>query len=66
MKKIVCLLLLVSMAACMFVSCGSKFTCDWCEEEKSGKKYTEEIMGEEVTICGDCYDQLEALGSLLG
>jgi ribosome-binding protein aMBF1 (putative translation factor) len=33
-----------------------------CGEEKSGKKHEEEVMGQDVVICDDCYDELEDLG----
>ncbi len=38
-------------------SCG-KFYCDICGEEKNGKKHIENIFGEEVIICDECYKEL--------
>lgn len=65
MKKFVALLLVVVMMATMLCACSS-FECDLCGEEKSGKKYTENFLGEKITYCGDCKDDLEELGSLFG
>ena len=64
MKKFISIILLVVVMATLLTACG-KFECDLCGEEKSGKKYTEEILGEEVTYCQDCHDDLEELGDLL-
>lgn len=62
MKKILsAILVCVMLLSCVFVlaSCG-KFTCDLCGEEKSGKKYEETVLGQEVVYCKDCHDKLEA------
>ena len=63
MKKLICLLLVVVMMATMLAACG-KFECEVCGEEKSGKKYTEEILGREITYCQDCHDKGEDLKNL--
>lgn len=60
MKKLISVFLLVVVFATMLTACG-KFTCDLCGEEKSGKKYTEEVYGQEIEYCKDCHDQLEDL-----
>ncbi|MBR3995637.1 MAG: hypothetical protein IKI97_10200 [Clostridia bacterium] len=60
MKKIIVLALTGILAAGMLVSCG-KFTCDLCSEDKVGKKYKEDFMGEEITICNDCHKELKEL-----
>lgn len=65
MKKFVALLMLVIVVATLFCGCG-KFTCDICGEEKTGRKYTEEIMGEKISYCKDCKEDLEALGNMFG
>lgn len=64
MKRIVCFLLVLVMAL-MLTAC-SKFECDLCGEEKTGTKYTTEILGKEVTYCKDCYEELEELGNMFG
>ena len=61
MKKIICSIVLVLATMLLLVGCG-KFTCELCGEEKSGKQYTEEILGEEVVYCSDCHEELEELG----
>ena len=43
------------------MSCGEKFICSLCSEEKTGKKYEEDLLGEKVAICKDCYEGLEEL-----
>ena len=56
MKKKILAILLTAATILSLTGCGSsKFTCDFCEEEKSGKKHTETILGEEMTFCDDCY-----------
>lgn len=47
-------LLLLSLAACG----GKSFKCDMCNEEKTGKSYKSQLMGEEITICEDCYKEM--------
>ena len=64
MKKLICVLLLVVVIATMLTACG-KFKCDFCGEEKTGKKYEREMLGEEVVICKDCYEELEELAGSL-
>ena len=58
MKKFICVALLIVAMASMLTACG-KFTCDICQKEKSGKKHTEELLGEEIVYCDDCYKSLE-------
>ncbi len=48
----------------VFAGCGEPFTCDLCGEEKTGKKHTEELLGQEITYCDECYKGLEELGQL--
>lgn len=57
-KKIIALLLTVTTVISL-TACGKPFTCDLCGEEKTGKKYTETVYGEEVTYCQDCRKELE-------
>ena len=64
MKKLICIVLLVVVMATMLTACG-KFTCDFCGEEKTGKKYERELLGQEVDICKDCYEELEELAGSL-
>lgn len=62
MKKLICLLLVIVVMATMLTACG-KFECDLCDEEKSGKKYTGEVLGQDVTYCQDCHEDLEELNN---
>ena len=67
MKKLICLALLVVVVLSLFTACG-KFTCDICQEEKSGEKHTKDVLGEEIVMCDDCYtaaeDAADALSDL--
>ena len=65
MKKFVALLLVVVLMATMLCACGS-FKCDLCGKEKSGKKYTENLLGQEITYGSDCKDSIAALGNMFG
>ena len=65
MKRIIALVLVIASLAILLCACG-KFECDLCGKEKSGKKYTDELLGEEITYCEDCKEDLEDLGNLLG
>ena len=42
-----------------------KYDCDLCGEEKSGKRYKEEVLGQEVEYCKECHDSLEELADAL-
>lgn len=63
MKKKIVAALLATITILSFAGCG-KFTCDLCGEEKSGKKHEETMLGETVTICDDCYKELEDLANM--
>lgn len=65
MKRFVALLLVVVIMATMLCACGS-FTCDLCGEKKSGKKHTENFLGEKITYCNDCKEELEEFGNMFG
>lgn len=58
MKKIISLIALMLILVSVLCACG-KFECDLCGKEKTGKKYTKEILGEEVNYCQDCHDNME-------
>lgn len=64
MKKRLIAAFLATVTILSFAGCG-KFTCDMCGEEKSGKKHKEELLGETITICDDCYKELEDLADLI-
>ncbi|MBQ8350831.1 MAG: hypothetical protein IJY20_02150 [Clostridia bacterium] len=60
MKKLIFGLVMAATLATALTGCG-KFTCDLCNEEKSGKQYKDEMFGQEVVICKDCYNDLKEL-----
>lgn len=44
-----------------FASCTrsqKSFTCDLCGKESTGKHYERTVMGDDVVICKDCYDEI--------
>lgn len=59
MRRICKIIFLMIIAITLF-GCSS-FTCDLCSEEKTGKKHTSEIFGEKITICEDCYKDVQNL-----
>jgi hypothetical protein len=64
MKKMISLVLAVLMvltASLSLVSC-KKGECDLCGEEARLKKA--EVLGKECHICGECAENLDALGEL--
>lgn len=61
MKKKMAALLLTVLTVVSLTACGEPFTCDICQQEKTGKKYTETLFGEEITYCQDCYDEVKEL-----
>ncbi len=61
MKKKIMALLLTAATVISLTACGKPFTCDLCNEEKTGKKYKETVYGEEIVYCQDCYDDLKQL-----
>lgn len=65
MKKIIIAILALSALVVGMTACG-KFTCDLCGEEKTGKKHTEEFLGEELVYCNECYEGMEDVGDALG
>ncbi len=64
MRKMIRFAAMLMLVASMLCGCA-KFTCDLCNEEKSGKKHTADFFGQELVICDDCMDGLEALGDML-
>lgn len=64
MKKKLIAAFLATVTILSFAGCG-KFTCDMCGEEKSGKKHQEKLLGETITLCDDCYKDLESLSDIL-
>lgn len=56
-KKIIAILTLLALLLSL-AACGDKsFKCGICNEEKTGKSYKSQLMGEEITICEDCYKE---------
>lgn len=62
-KKLLVLVAAVSVLVMGITGCKKETKCEACEEIKKCDSY--EIMGEEVWMCDDCHDALEALGDLV-
>ena len=58
MKKIISIVALLLALTFVLTACG-KFTCDFCDEEKSGKKHEIEILGEKGVACDECYEEMD-------
>lgn len=63
MKKMIRFAALLALVATLLCGCG-KFQCDLCGDEKSGKKYTGNLFGQEIVYCKECKEGLEALGNM--
>jgi hypothetical protein len=61
MKKIALLMALVMLLSVLLCGCIASFECDICGEDVFGRKYTEEIFGEEIVYCSDCKEDMEEL-----
>ena len=62
--KLVALIGAVVMGTMMFAGCSSDVECSVCKQTKPGS--TREVGGEEVDICDDCYEAIEAIGNAFG
>lgn len=65
MKRMISFILMLTLVAALLAGCGS-FQCDLCGEEKTGKKYTGDLMGEKITYCSECKEALEELADMFG
>ncbi len=63
MKKFIAVIAVVIAMVTMLTACG-KFTCDLCQQEKSGKKTKITVDGETGVFCKDCKDTAQALADL--
>ena len=61
--KLTVVLGLTVMTVVGVTGCSKKVECDICGETKKCK--TEKVLGQEVSICSDCQEGLEDLGSML-
>ena len=64
MKKMKVILAVCSLIL-VLAACGKPFTCDFCGDESTGRKHTEDLYGEEIVLCDDCYDGLKELADLV-
>ena len=59
MKKLICLLVLVTVLTTLLTGCLGQFECDLCGDEQFGVFYETEILGKTVEYCGDCKDDID-------
>ena len=62
-KKLLVVAATVAVLVMGITGCKKETECSSCGEVKKCDSY--EILGEELWLCDDCYEALEALGSLL-
>ena len=60
MKKVIAVFCLALTMVTMLTACG-KFECEVCGYESTGKKYKQEIAGQEYVCCETCNRKLEAV-----
>lgn len=61
MKKIVLVILVIVMLLTI-CSCGKMVECDFCGNEvKEKTAYTNDVWGETMYMCQECYDELKEL-----
>lgn len=59
-KRVAAVVMLMALMLTL-TACG-KFTCDICGQEKGGKKHENDMLGEKIVMCDDCFKELAALG----
>ena len=60
MKKFFAMMVL-GLLLLTLTACGKAFTCSLCGQEKTGKQHTHEQYGVQMTICNECYQDINAL-----
>lgn len=61
MKRVIAILLMLCVIFSL-TACSSKpFKCDMCSQEKTGKKHTSDLLGEKITVCDDCYKEINSM-----
>ena len=61
MKRIVSILLMVCTALILTACSAKPYTCDFCGQESTSKKHTANMVGEKITVCDECYKEINAL-----
>lgn len=59
-KAVICSVILASLMALALTACSHTFKCGLCGEEKTEAGHKTNILGQEVEICDDCYNGLNA------
>lgn len=66
-KKLILVVLAVAMLCTALAACSDEpFKCGMCSKEKTGKRHKYEMLGQEITICDDCYKSVKELGDAFG
>lgn len=59
MKKLLIITIMIASMLSTMTGCAQKTKCDFCADEKYCD--TQTMWGEEVHICNECQEQIEAL-----
>lgn len=60
MKKMISAILITAALLLSLTSCG-KFTCELCGKETREKKNEVEFVGQKMTVCADCVEDINEL-----
>lgn len=61
LKRIIAIVLLCGLTMIMTACATKPYTCDLCMKEQTSKKHTAEMLGDKVTVCDECYKEINAL-----
>lgn len=61
MKKVFVILLTVCLMLAMTACSTAPYTCDFCGRESTSKKHTADMAGTKITVCDECYKEINAL-----
>ena len=61
LKKWLIIAMIASLALAI-TACGSKpYVCSLCTEERTSKKHTTDFYGEKMTVCDECYKEINSM-----
>lgn len=61
MKKLLTIALMLILTFALAACSSDPFNCDFCGQEKTGKKHTSNVYGTKMTVCDDCYKSIREL-----
>ena len=67
MKKILSLMLVVTMMVLALSGCGEEtFKCGLCGRQVTQEPHNVEVLGQKAKICADCYAAVDTYANLFG